>query len=193
MNGAVSGKPLVVLGRYPELVRICIMVIRVEKSEDIPNIRRVHELAFGQGEEGQLVDLLRERGKIHFSVVAVDEDDNIMGHVLFTCVQIEGVEDGSCLALGPMAVLPERQNQGVGTLLIQFALARCRDAGTDAVFVLGHPHYYPRFGFVPASQYGLKCKYEAPDPAFMVLELRKVFLVKSEVRQVHYQPEFDQV
>lgn len=169
------------------------MVIRVERPEDIANIRRVNELAFGGQGEAQLVDVLRERGKNIFSFVALDDADNVVGHIFFTRVQIEGVEDGSWVGLGPMAVLPARQNQGVGSLLVEFALTRCREAGIDAVFVLGHPHYYPRFGFVPASQYGLKCKYEAPDPAFMILELHKGSLVKSNLRQVNYEPEFDQV
>lgn len=169
------------------------MVIREEKEEDIGQIRRVNELAFGQAGEAQLVDLLRKHGKFVSSLVAVDETENVLGHILFTRVQIEGVKNASAVGLGPMAVLPEHQKHGIGSMLIEFALTQLRASGVEVVVVVGHPEYYPRFGFIPASYYGLKCKYEVPDPAFMLLELRKGTLIKGDPRQVHYEPEFDQV
>lgn len=169
------------------------VVIRDEKEEDIGQIRRVNELAFGQPGEAHLVDLLRDHGKVVSSLVAVDGAGNVLGHILFTRVQIEGVENASAVGLGPMAVLPEHQKHGIGSRMIEFALKRLPHLGVEAVVVVGHPEYYPRFGFVPASHYGLKCKYEVPEPAFMVLELRKGTLIKGDARQVNYEPEFDQV
>jgi len=76
------------------------------------------------------------------------------------------------LGLAPMAVLPERQRSGVGTILIRESLARLWQANYPWVVVLGHPKYYPRFGFVPAGQHGIHCEYDAPLEAFMVMELR---------------------
>jgi putative acetyltransferase len=93
------------------------------------------------------------------------------------------------VGLAPMAVLPERQRRGIGTRLVEAGLAQCRNIGYDGVVVLGHPTYYPRFGFVPASRFGLSGEYEAPDEAFMVLALRPGVIGKSQ-GIVRYQPEF---
>ena len=95
------------------------------------------------------------------------------------------------MGLAPMAVLPEYQNQGVGSLLVRNGLSECQRAGFDIVVVLGHPRYYPRFGFIPASQKGLSCEYQVPDEAFMVIELRPGAL-NGMSGLVKYQPEFAQ-
>jgi putative acetyltransferase len=71
-----------------------------------------------------------------------------------------------------MAVLPALQRQGIGTRLVQYGLEQCRHADYDGVVVLGHPAYYPRFGFVPASRDGIRCVYSVPDDVFMALALR---------------------
>jgi putative acetyltransferase len=91
-----------------------------------------------------------------------------------------------------MAVLPERQKRGIGTQLVKIGLLECRNAGYDCVVVLGHPAYYPRFGFVPATRYGLTSEYEVPDEAFMVLVWQEAVL-KDRRGVARYQPEFREV
>jgi putative acetyltransferase len=88
-----------------------------------------------------------------------------------------------------MAVLPELQNQGIGSRLVREGLDECRRIGCDVVVVVGHPEYYPRFGFVPASQKGLCCEYPVPDEVFMALELKPGALANQE-GLLRYRPEF---
>jgi putative acetyltransferase len=165
------------------------LLIRGERPEDIAEIHEVHELAFGRPAEGDLVDVLRAKRKATLSLVAV-EDDRIVGHIFFSPVTIgAGDRELPAVGLAPMAVLPERQRQGIGAQLVKTGLLECRNAGYDCVVVLGHPTYYPRFGFVPASQYGLKSEYAVPDEAFMVLTWHEGVL-KDRGGVVRYQPEF---
>lgn len=147
------------------------ITIRAENAEDIPAVRRVNELAFGQPNEAVLVDKLRAVADPQVSLVAI-EDGQVVGHIFFSPVSIES-EDSSCAALGlaPMAVLPEYQKQGVGSQLVREGLKECQRLGCHVVVVLGHPEYYPRFGFIPASQKGLRSEYPVPDEVFMVVEL----------------------
>jgi len=168
------------------------LFIRREQPEDIAAIHEVHELAFGRPAEADLVDALRARSKVTLSLVAV-EDDRIVGHILFSPVTIDPT-DRRFLAVGlaPMAVLPQRQRRGIGSQLVNAGLLECRNAGYECVVVLGHPAYYPRFGFVPASRYGLRSEYEVPDEAFMVLAWHAGVL-KDRGGVVRYQPEFDEV
>jgi putative acetyltransferase len=143
------------------------MHIRNEGIADIEAIRRVNEAAFGQPAEARLVDALREQATPFLSLVA-DDDGAIVGHICFTPVEAGHT---TILGLAPMAVLPERQKEGIGTKLIEAGLAACRRAGFGAVVVLGHPQYYPRFGFEPAATKGLRSEYDVPHEAFMLLEL----------------------
>lgn len=147
------------------------MDIRTEKPEDLEAVRQVNIAAFGRENEANLVDRLRGMEST-FSFVAV-QSDRIVGHILFSPVVVAGKcsSNLSILGLAPVAVLPEYQRQGIGTLLIQQGLEECRRSGFQAVVVLGHPDFYPRFGFIPASRKSLKCEYDVPDEAFMVLEL----------------------
>jgi putative acetyltransferase len=142
-------------------------MIRRETAADIPAIRRVNELAFGRPNEARLVDALREAATPFLSLVA-DDGGAIVGHIAFTPVT---VGPAVILGLAPMAVLPGRQHQGIGSELVRAGLDACRDAGFGAVVVLGHPDYYPRFGFEPASRRGVTTEYDVPDPVFMLLEL----------------------
>ena len=167
-------------------------VVRKERPGDIPGIHRVNELAFGQPAEAKLVDVLRQNGKALLSLVAV-EGDQIAGHILFSPVKIEPEgEPLSAAGLAPLAVLPELQNQGIGSSLVEAGIDEFRRAGYDCVIVLGHAHYYPRFGFVPASTFNLKSEYDVPDDIFMVLELRKGSL-SGRTGMFKYQPEFGEV
>ncbi|MEP6489384.1 N-acetyltransferase [Microcoleus vaginatus GB2-A3] len=147
------------------------MYIRTEKPEDLEAVRQVNIAAFGRENEANLVDRLRGIAST-FSFVALPSD-RIVGHILFSPVVVEGKcsSNLSILGLAPVAVLPEYQRQGIGTLLIQQGLEECRRSGFHAVVVLGHPDFYSRFGFIPASRKSLKCEYDVPDEAFMVLEL----------------------
>lgn len=147
------------------------MDIRTEKPEDLEAVRQVNIAAFGRENEANLVDRLRGMEST-FSFVAV-QSDRIVGHILFSPVVLAGKcsSNLSILGLAPVAVLPEYQRQGIGTLLIQQGLEECRRSGFQAVVVLGHPDFYSRFGFIPASRKSLKCEYDVPDEAFMVLEL----------------------
>lgn len=147
------------------------MDIRTEKPEDIEAVRNVNIAAFGRENEANLVDRLRGIGST-FSFVAV-QSDRIVGHLFFSLVAVEGKcsKNLSVLGLAPVAVLPNYQRQGIGTRTIREGLKECGRSGFQAVFVLGHPAFYSRFGFIPASRKSLRCEYDVPDEAFMVLEL----------------------
>jgi putative acetyltransferase len=128
------------------------VVIRPETSADHEAIRRVNLLAFGQDEEAHLVDVLREGGYVRLSLVA-EQGGQIVGHILFSDLPIvTGAGTVSSLALAPMAVLPECQNQGIGSALVRRGLEVCREQGHQIVIVVGHPHFYQRFGFSPGLQ-----------------------------------------
>lgn len=145
------------------------MIVRNETPADAAAIHRVNELGFGSPAEAELVDALRDAARPFISLVAEDEGE-IVGHICFTPVTVEG-SSAAVAGLAPMAALPGRQKQGIGSRLVEAGLEQCRRAGFGMVVVLGHAEYYPRFGFRPASSFGLKSEYEVPDPVFMALEL----------------------
>lgn len=142
--------------------------IRKEEPGDIAAIRQVNLVAFGQAQEAHLVDLLRANSGVILSLVAV-VDDRVVGHILFSPVLLES--GAECAGLGPMAVLPEFQRLGIGSRLVRAGVRKLRGSGCPFIVVLGHPQYYPRFGFVPASRQGIGCQWEVPDDAFMLLTL----------------------
>jgi putative acetyltransferase len=148
-----------------------VITIRPERPEDGAAVRHVNELAFGQPAEADLVERLRQACTDSLSLVA--EDDTVVGHILFTSVVIEGAgRQVLGMGLAPMAVLPNRQRQGIGSQLVKEGLGILRERGCPFVVVVGHPEYYPRFGFEPASTHGLASQFEGvPDAAFMVLVL----------------------
>lgn len=168
------------------------MVIRPEQPEEATAIRHIIQQAFGRLAEATLVDRLRTQGQVIVSLVA-ERCQLIAGHCLFSPVILETVEQVRRLVgLGPIAVLPALQRQGIGSLLITHGLEYCRNAGYDGVVVLGHPVYYPRFGFVPASRYGIHCEYTVPDDVFMAIELRPGALQRC-AGTAKYQPAFKEV
>jgi putative acetyltransferase len=167
-------------------------IIRPETHADIPAIRRVNEQAFGRPNEGHLVDSLRAAAATILSLVA-EEEGHILGHILFSPVTVgEGEEGVRAAALGPMAVLPEYQNRGIGVQLVQHGLDTCRQLGHDVVIVLGHPNFYPRFGFRPAPPLGIRYSQPLPEGVFMVGELRPDAL-RGVRGVVHYHPAFADV
>ena len=168
------------------------IVVRTENTEDHTSVRIVNELAFGQPYEANLVDALRANAHPFISLVAV-VDERVAGHIFFSPVSIES-ETGTFTATGlaPMAVLPDYQNRGIGSRLVREGLQECQRMGHDIVVVLGHPNYYPRFGFTPACLKGLRSEYDVPDEVFMVLELNEGALAGRQ-GVVKYNSEFSRV
>lgn len=142
-------------------------------------IRDVNKRAFGQDQEGNIVDALRSNGAALLSLVATF-NDGVVGHVMYSPATIDastssaGDASGTVItgaALGPMAVHPEHQRHGIGSKLIEAGTRKLKDAGCPFIVVVGHANYYPRFGFKPASNYGIKCEWPVPDNVFMLLVL----------------------
>ena len=163
--------------------------IRREIPEDVESIRCVNEQAFGQKAEAEIVDNLRNRSALTLSLVAV-QNSEVVGHIAFSPVVI-GSECSSfeAIALAPMAVLPAHQRKGIGSQLARAGLEECRRLGHEIVVVLGHPDYYPRFGFVLAKPKGVDCEFEVPEDAWMILELEEGALAGRR-GIVKFQPEF---
>jgi putative acetyltransferase len=142
------------------------MIVRTEQAGDADGIRRVHQSAFPTPAESLLVDKLRAAGDLALSLVAC-EQDSIVGHIAFSPVKSDS---GRGAGLAPVAVLPDFQRRGIGGTLIRDGLIRCTSAGFEFAVVLGDPAYYGRFGFSPASRWGLRDEYGGAD-AFQAIEL----------------------
>jgi putative acetyltransferase len=165
--------------------------IRPEKSEDCQSIYNVNKLAFNGEVEAKLVNNLRKtKGFIpELSLVAI-KGDEVIGHILFSIIHIQtDTKNIPVLALAPMAVLPKHQKQGIGSMLVREGLTKCKDLGYGVVILVGHPDYYPRFGFTPARKKGLKLPFDAPNEAFMVYEIIPQALMGIKGTVV-YPPEF---
>jgi putative acetyltransferase len=167
------------------------MNIRPEQPSDLAAIRAVNIAAFGSPTEADLVDALRVNGRLTLSIVA-QRDGEVIGHIAFSPATIASPEgEWAAIALGPLAVLPDHQNAGVGTALVGAGLEACRATGGAVVFVLGHATYYPRFGFVPSKPRGVWWA-ARPDEVehFMVAELRPGALA-GRTGAMRFAPEFD--
>jgi putative acetyltransferase len=166
------------------------LLIRHEEKKDCKDIYEVNRLAFGQENEGKLVDKIRSGSNFvpELSLVAVT-GRKIVGHILFSKIKIIGSSVFETLALAPMAVIPAFQKQGIGSKLIKKGMSKARELGFDSIIVLGHKDYYPRFGFERASKWGIKCPFEVPDEAFMAIGLTKKAL-KVKAGTVEYPEEF---
>lgn len=146
------------------------MHVRAERPADVDAVRELNRAAFDGPDEARIVDALRGTVAPLVSLVA-QEQEKIVGHILFSPVTLASGAPVLVMGLAPMAVLPGHQRSGVGSALVRTGLDACRTLGAGAVVVLGHPTYYPRFGFIPASRFGLTCDYDVPDDVFMALEL----------------------
>ena len=165
------------------------VTIRDEAPRDHAAVREINLLAFEGPGEADLVDALRERATPCVSLVA-EAAGRVVGHLMLSPVTLDGHPALRAMGLAPMAVLPDHQGIGVGTALARAGLEACRTLGAEVVVVLGHPGYYPRFGFAPASRLGLRCVYDAPDEAFMALELTPGALA-GRAGLVRFHPAFD--
>jgi putative acetyltransferase len=163
------------------------MNIRTEAASEAAAIQSVHQSAFPTAAEARLVDALRDAGKLRVSLVAEVEGE-LVGHVAFSPVTLEGMTEGAGVGLAPLAVVPDRQRQGVGGRLVREGLAACAAGGFGFVVVLGDPAYYGRFGFAAASRWGLQDEYGGGE-AFMALELLPG-AIPSRGGRVRYADEF---
>src|SRR4030042_3064638 len=150
--------------------------IRPERPEEVAVIWEINRLAFAGAAEPNLVDKIRKSAGFipELSLVAVRQG-RIVGHILFSLIEIR-MDDRPdqlmpALSLAPMAVHPDFQSQGIGSALVRKGLEICRDLGHAAVVVVGHPDYYPRFGFASARAKGLEALFPVPDEAFLAIEL----------------------
>lgn len=143
---------------------------RPERPADVMAIRAVNLAAFPTAAEADLVDALRASDAWieGLSIVTEDSHGTVVGHALLTRCQVGGTP---ALALAPCAVLPGFQRRGAGSAAISAGLEAARAMGEKLVLVLGHADYYPRFGFTPASTFGIRPTFEAPDEAMMALAL----------------------
>jgi putative acetyltransferase len=159
--------------------------IRPEAPGDLAAIREVNRRAFGREREGHIVDALRANGGALLSLVAT-RLGQVIGHVMYSRARIGDI-DGA--ALGPMAVVPEEQGHGVGTKLVQVGNDHLARNGCPCIVVVGHPTFYPRFGFQRASTYGITCEWRVPDDVFMVLPLDDMQMARAAGAAV-YRSEF---
>ncbi|MBE7105675.1 N-acetyltransferase [Bacillus cereus] len=155
------------------------VTIRQEQQNDYSKTEEVVKEAFLNEEfsdktEHELVSRIRKCDAFipELSIVAVDEE--IVGHIMLSKIIIE--QDGTSvdsLALAPVSVAPSHQKKGIGGKLISLALEKAKELGYGSVVVLGHPEYYPKFGFKKASEWNIKAPFEVPDEVFMAMELRE--------------------
>jgi len=170
------------------------LTIRQEHPKDFQAVYEINKQAFGQKAEANLVDDLRQSDAFVPELSLVSELDNqLVGHILFTKIKIvNGDLAHESLALAPMAVSADFQKQGIGEQLIREGLKRAAELGFGSVIVLGHEHYYPKFGFEPASKWGIKASFDVPDEVFMAIEIIPNAL-KHISGTVQYPKEFDSV
>ena len=145
--------------------------IRAERAEDFDAVRRLHEIAFAPStDEVKLVDALRTAGATvpELCLVALDGNE-LIGHIMYSRARLQSGHE--VLALAPMAVLPKRQRAGVGSRLVHASVERARRTDFPLAIVVGHPGYYPRFGFEPAGDLGLESPWQIPPEAWMALRL----------------------
>ena len=167
------------------------MLVRAEKECDRETVRAVNLSAFDTSSEAELVDALRQQAQPVISLVA-EEYGEVVGHIMFSPVSLSGHPNLKVMGLAPMAVAPTHQKKGTGSALVRAGLDQCRQLDIVAVVVLGHPEYYPRFGFSPASQFGIDSEYDVPEEVFMAMELQPEALSRK-TGKMRYHPAFSNV
>jgi putative acetyltransferase len=167
------------------------MLIRSEEPKDYPGIYAVNASAFETPAEANLVEALRKEISPIISLVA-EENEAIVGHILFSPVTLSGHAELKIMGLGPMAVVPAHQHNGIGSALVRAGVERCKELGYGAAVVLGHRGYYPRFGFTPSIDYGIRSEYDVPQDVFMVMELQPGYL-RGATGIIQYHAAFNNV
>lgn len=167
------------------------MLIRTEAPADILAIDRLLKSTFETEAEANLVMKLRENGRRTLSLVACNDEGEVVGYVLFSPVTIEG-QDLNWQGLAPLAVEESHRNQGLAAELVKEGLSSLLEFGYPACVVLGDPAYYGRFGFVDSAKHQMHCSWDVPQGAFQVLPL-----VEGEFQQrtglIEYSPEFSEL
>jgi putative acetyltransferase len=167
------------------------LIVRAERENDREAVYAVNLAAFDNASEAELAEALRAEARPVISLVA-ELAEKVIGHIMFSPASMAAHPDLRIMGLAPMAVLPEYQRKGVGSALIEAGLEKCRNLGMNAVIVLGHPAYYPRFGFQPSSRFNMESEYDVPAEVFMALELEPGVL--SEVSgRVGYHDAFSEL
>lgn len=161
------------------------IIIREEQAADVEAVRTVNLAAFEGAQEAQIVDSLRANGGVLLSLVALVED-HLVGHLLLSPLTVGSLTGA---ALGPMAVSPAYQRQGIGSALVTRAVGLLRNRDCPFVVVIGHPAFYPRFGFQPAASFGLTCEWPVPADMFMVAVLSDA-VTDRLIGCAEYRPEF---
>ncbi len=182
--------------------------IRPEEGRDQAAVSAILEAAFAadpsaegppeDDAEVRLVEMLRLEADPVIALVAEEATSGeVVGHIVFSPVTARELPGRSLMGLGPMAVSPQHQRSGIGSMLVQSGLELCRKLETDGVVVLGHPQYYPRFGFEPSTRFNIRSEYDVPEDVFMVLELRPGALDSAlgsrDPAVVRYHPAFSRV
>jgi len=164
------------------------MLIRQEQKGDWGAVYRINASAFDTTQEAELVNSLRNQASPIVSLLA-EIDGQIVGHILFSPVSLSGYSNLAMMGLAPMAVAPDQQRKGIGSALVHAGLEQCCNLKTAAVVVLGHPEYYPRFGFLPSSKLNMDSQYDVPEEVFMLLELEPGAL-KGKTGRIEYHSAF---
>ena len=172
------------------------ILIRQETPHDYEKVFKINTNTFKQENEAKLVDALRKNKAVFvpkLSLVAI-KDNTIVGHILFTKIHIQDKQGNQTqsLALAPMAVVPELQKMGIGSLLVKKGLEIAQQLQFKSVVVLGHKHYYPKFGFKPSILWNIKPPFKVPEDVFMAIELEKNGLMNTS-GTVIYPKEFESV
>jgi len=162
------------------------LIIRAETDADREAVYAVHSAAFKTASEADLVDALRIKAHPLVSLVA-ESSERIVGHILFSPARMSGHPELLIMGLAPMGVLPGRQRRGVGSALVRAGLEACRQLGVSVVVVLGHPAYYPRFGFLPSSRFDISSEYDVPEEVFMAIELQPNALAKKSGKVCYHE------
>ncbi|AJI57267.1 acetyltransferase domain protein [Francisella philomiragia] len=166
--------------------------IRYENLKDQEQIYKLISEAFDTSDEERLVRLLHTDHQSLISLVAETNDGNIIGQVILSKMTAEEADELKIYGLAPMSVAPKYQHKGIGTKLIEMMIKEAKKNNIDAIFVLGHPSYYPKFGFKATIEYKIKCEYDVPEDVFMVLDIsNKLAKLKGQI--VYYAEEFRKV
>lgn len=148
------------------------LITRTAEIDDKKSVRSIHEKAFGQPDEANLVEAVSCSDSFikELSILA-ELDDQVVGHILYSSVKLDKYPDKRILALAPVAVLPQYQHKGIGTKLIEVGNKKADELSFELITVLGEPDYYQRFGFRTSTEHGIKCPFKVEAKFYMVLPL----------------------